>query len=314
MTEFIRIPDNSPPPGAEVFDFQTADGASLRGGTFPVENARGCVVLQVGRAEFIEKFFEVVRDLQKRRFSVAMMDWRGQGLSCRPLPNSAKGHIGDFEIFRSDLRYFTEQIVLKKFSAPLILMTHSMGGAPGLQLLADGYDKFVAAVLCAPMTRLAANPARLAFYKLLSQIACAVGASGKPVPGAEQHSMNFEGNILTSDPARHARFRDLQLAEPQAVIEEPTFGWLKAALEAMDDLHKPGRFKRLQTPVLIISAAHDKLVDSSDHDWIAAQSPLIKRALIKGALHEILMERDQFRAEFWRQFDAFVDPLLVDLQ
>jgi len=310
VAEFIRIASNPPPEGAEVFDFEGA-GGSLRAAIFPVADERARVVLMAGRAEFIEKYFEVVGELQARGFSVAMMDWRGQGLSERLLPDRAKGHIASFETYKDDLRLFTEEIALKKFKAPLILMTHSMGGAPGLQLLADGYDKFRAAVLCAPMTRFLANPPRLALYRVLSQVACAVGASTRPIPGAEDHSLKFEGNILTSDRARHDRFRDLQAAAPNAVLHEPTYGWLKAAMKAIDDLHRPERFQRLKTPVLIVSAENDRLVDSSDHERLAALSPFIRRVMIKGALHEIMMEADAFRAAYWREFDAFIEPLLA---
>lgn len=311
MAEFIRIANNPPPAGAEVFDFIGA-GGSLRAAVFPIADERARVVLMAGRAEFIEKYFEVVGELQARGFSVAMMDWRGQGLSERLLPDRARGHIVDFETYRADLRLFTEEVALKKCKAPLILMTHSMGGAPGLQLLADGYDKFRAAVLCAPMTRFLATPPRLALYRVLSQVACAIGASAQAIPGAEDHSLKFEGNILTSDRARHDRFRELQTAAPSAVLHEPTYGWLKAAMKTIDDLHRPERFQRLNTPVLIVSAENDRLVDSSDHERLAAQSPLIRRVVIKGALHEIMMEADSFRAAYWREFDAFIEPLLAN--
>lgn len=311
MAEFICTPNNPPPPGAEVFDFDGAGGGRLRGAVFPTAEMRACVVLMAGRAEFIEKYFEVVDDLQSRGLSVAMMDWRGQGLSERLLPARERGHVDDFAAFRADLRLFTEEIVAKRFASRLILMTHSMGGAPGLGLLADGYDRFCAAVLCAPMTKLVASPTKMTLYRILSRAACMLGAARHSIPGAEEHSMSFEGNVLTSDAERHARFRDLQLAAPSAIIRDPTYGWLYAAVEAMDDLHRPHRFDRLKTPVLIISAGNDQLVDSRDHDLLAQQSPLIRRVVIKGALHEIMMEVDHIRAAYWREFDAFIDPILA---
>lgn len=311
MAEFIRIPDNPPPDGAEAFDFTAADGGRLRGATFAARDSRACIILMAGRSEFIEKYFEVVRDLQARRFSVAMMDWRGQGLSERLLPIREKGHITDFGAYVSDLRLFTEEVAMKRFGGPYILMTHSMGGAPALQLLGDGYDKFVAGVLCAPMTRLYRNPAMRAVVRAMAQIACGVGASRRSVIGVEEHSMKFEGNVLTSDRRRHDRFRKLQAAAPNAIIREPTYGWLKAAVEAMDDLHRPDRFENLRTPILIVSAENDRLVDSLDHALLAARSPLIKRVEIKGALHEIMMEADEYRAAYWEAFDAFMEPLLA---
>ena len=45
--------------------------------------ARGICVLLNGQTEFIEKYFEVIDELRGRGFTVATMDWRGQGGSSR---------------------------------------------------------------------------------------------------------------------------------------------------------------------------------------------------------------------------------------
>ncbi len=264
-----------------------------------------------GRSEFIEKYFEVIADLQKRGYAVATMDWRGQGLSERLLPVREKGHIRDFGVFRSDLRLFVEEVVKKRLPGPYVLMTHSMGGAPALQMLADGEDAYRVAVLCAPMTRLFDGLMHRIGIRLLAQAATRIGLSRNAIAGVKEYSMEFEGNILTSDEVRHAKFRDLQSAAPNAMIREPTYGWIRAATEAMDDLHKPGRFAKLKTPTLIVSAENDHLVRSSDHQWLARQSPLIDCVTIKGALHEIMMERDELRDQYWKAFDDFVEPRIA---
>jgi len=264
-----------------------------------------------GRSEFIEKYFEVIIDLQTRGFNVAMMDWRGQGLSERMLPDSEKGHIPDFGAYRSDLKHFIEQHAIKRFDGPFILMTHSMGGAPALQLLADGYEKFTGAVLCAPMTRLAFGFVKRNAARLLAQAATRMGWSRKSIPGVKEYSLDFEGNVLTSDEPRHNRFRELQAVAPNAIIREPTYGWMKAADDAMEDLHRAERFESLKTPIRIISAEQDMLVSAPDHKELASRSPLIDLVTIKGALHEILMERDEFRTTYWAAFDEFVEPLMT---
>lgn len=264
-----------------------------------------------GRSEFIEKYFEVISELQTRGFSVAMMDWRGQGLSERLLPVHEKGHITDFGAYRADLCSFTEDYAVKKFPGPYLLMTHSMGGVPALQLLADGYDRFNAAVLCAPMTQLFSSAVKRGIVKGIAELACRLGGARRSIPGVKEHSIDFDGNVLTSDKIRHNRFRELQAVAPNAIIREPTYGWMKAAVDAMEDLHKPGRFEALKTPVRIISAEDDQLVDSDDHATIAEQSRLIDRVVIDGALHEILMEQDTFRVAYWDAFDAFVEPLVA---
>ena len=263
-----------------------------------------------GRSEFIEKYFEVIAELKRRGFAVATMDWRGQGLSERLLPVREKGHIRDFGVFRSDLRLFVDEI-RKRLPGPYLLVTHSMGGAPALQMLADGDETYRAAVLCAPMTRLFDGIAHRLGVRLLAQAATRVGLARYAIAGVKEYSMEFEGNVLTSDRQRHARFRELQSAAPNAMIREPTYGWIRAATEAMDDLHRPGRFAALKTPILIVSAENDHLVRSSDHLWLAKQSPLIECVTIKGALHEIMMERDELRDQYWQAFDKFVDQKIA---
>lgn len=259
-----------------------------------------------GRSEFIEKYFEVCNDLNNRGISVAMMDWRGQGLSARALPRAHKGHIEDFGVFRSDLVKFTDEIAKTHFAGPYILMTHSMGGAPALDLLADGDDRFSCAVLCAPMTRLYDDTIKRTLIRLLAKTISGLGGAHQSIIGVKEHSLEFDGNNLTSDRARHARFRDLQLAAPHAVIRQPTYGWVRAAFACMEDLHKKGRFNNLTTPTLIVSAAKDALIFAPDHLWLCQQSSKMHCVTIPDALHEIMMESDHYRNQYWTAFDQFV--------
>ena len=89
---------------------------------------RGTVCLFGGRAEFIEKYFEVIADLRRRGFAVATMDWRGQGGSQRMLSNPRKGHVRGFWEYDRDLIRFMKDIVLPDCPPPFIGLGHSMGG------------------------------------------------------------------------------------------------------------------------------------------------------------------------------------------
>jgi hypothetical protein len=57
-----------------------------------------------GRAEFIEKYFEVVRELKNRGFAVVTFDWRWQGLSGRVLADRQKGYVENFRQYDTDRR------------------------------------------------------------------------------------------------------------------------------------------------------------------------------------------------------------------
>src|SRR5262249_27060355 len=103
--KLVSIPANPVPEGAVTGVLKTPDGASLRFTRWPppASGRKGTVCLFQGRIEFIEKYFEVVRDLHARGFAVATLDWRGQGLSGRVLREPRKGHVAHFAEYDTDL-------------------------------------------------------------------------------------------------------------------------------------------------------------------------------------------------------------------
>ena len=110
--QLISIPSNPVPQGAVTGMVKTPDGAALRFARWlPPAGRKGTLCVFHGRAEFIEKYFEVVRDAQERGFAVASVDWRGQGLSQRFLGDERKGHVRDFSQYDVDLDTFIKEIV-----------------------------------------------------------------------------------------------------------------------------------------------------------------------------------------------------------
>ena len=101
--KLVSIAANPVPEDVVTGMLTTPDGRALRFARFaPPPGRRGTVCLFQGRAEFIEKYFETVRDLRSRGFAVATFDWRGQGLSDRALADPYKGHVSDFAEFFGD--------------------------------------------------------------------------------------------------------------------------------------------------------------------------------------------------------------------
>ena len=91
-------------PGTVTGMLKTPDGVALRFARFePPAGRRGTVCVFPGRTEWIEKYFETVRDLRNRGFAVALLDWRGQGLSERALADRRKGYVRDFAQYEIDL-------------------------------------------------------------------------------------------------------------------------------------------------------------------------------------------------------------------
>jgi lysophospholipase len=299
------LPDAPVPPGGGGEWFDGEGGARLRAALFrPEGRPRGSVILSTGRTEAIEKYFEVVRDLQSRGFVVLVNEWRGQGLSHRELPERLKGHARGLEPFLADYR-----ALLIAFEArlpkPWIAVGHSMGGCLTLSALARGLaPRFSGAVLCAPMLglRLPRFARALLALRLLTG-----GAADWAQPPGDPAGEPFEGNVLTHDPVRYRRAKDLLRANPDLALSSPTWGWLDFAVRATDWLARPGNLAQVTLPVVIVQASEDKLVSNAAQAAIADLLPQGSLVPVTGAEHEVLMETDPLRSQFWTPFDALAD-------
>jgi lysophospholipase len=307
--KLISIPANPVPEDVVTGMLKTPDGRSLRFARFaPPPGRRGTVCLFQGRTEFIEKYFETVRDLRSRGFAVATLDWRGQGLSDRALPDPHKGHVGDFAEFDTDLETFMREVVLPDCPPPLFALAHSMGGAILIRSAFQGRRWFDRIVLSAPMIELTGirlmGPTKLAIN--LMRLA---GLGAAYVPGGDatvEQGRPFLANALTSDPVRYARNGAVLEAEPALGLGSPTVAWASAAFGAMDEFAKSGYPGRIRHPLLIIAAGADGIVSTPATEEFAIRLRAGSHLVLPGAKHELLMEQDRLRGQFWAAFDAFV--------
>ena len=303
------------PDGASVEFLETPDGTRLRAARFaPRGQARGTVVLMQGRTEFIEKYFEVIGDLLSRGFAVAAVDWRGQGLSERPLANRQKGHVADFDHFVEDLQWAIEGYVRPHCPAPYVGFSHSMGGNIALHHLARHPGVLEAACFSAPMWGIGKAEQPGLALKLISGLGCALGLSGSYLPGREGDfdlDSPFEKNVLTSDRGRYERFMAQIRLEPALALGSPTFGWAKQAIASIDALHAAGFPEALSTPIRVCSAGADALVSVAAHAAIADRLPNARRVVFDGAQHELLMEVDAIRDGTLAQFDELMDEVKI---
>ncbi len=305
----ISIPANPLPDEAATAMLQTPDNVLLRYARWaPPPGRKGTVCIFQGRAEFIEKYFEVVRDLRARGFAVATFDWRGQGLSQRLLSDRFKGHVGSFAEFAIDLETFMKEVVLPDCPPPLFALAHSMGAAVLIQAAAKGHRWFDRMVLTAPMIRLATRR-MYGFAPTLARIVRLLGRGGGYVPGGGPTvlaTQPFMGNPLTSDPVRYARTAAVLETEPALGIGSPTVAFADAAFRVMGQMHSPRFAARIRQPMLIAAAGRDRLISTPAIENFAIHLRAGSHVIIAGAEHEILMEQDAYRNQFWAAFDAFV--------
>ncbi len=305
----VSIPANPVPEDVVSGTIKTPDGVSLRFARWaPPPGRKGTICLFQGRAEFIEKYFETVRDLRSRGFAVATLDWRGQGLSERALSNERKGYVRSFSQYDIDLETFINEIVLPDCPPPVFALAHSMGATILLRNAYHGHRWFDRMVLLAPLVALPGMRRSMATRMSVKALRM-LGLGGMYVPGGDASVMMqrpFIGNLLTSDPVRYARNVAVLEAEPRLAIGWPTVAWADAAFRVMNELAEPSFPAKIRQPILIIAAGQDQIVSTPAIDGFAVRLRAASHLIVPGARHELLMEQDRFRAQVFAAFDAFV--------
>lgn len=302
----MSIPDTIEDAGGETRWLDRPDGMQLRYAVFGPAGSAGWCVLLPGYTEFIEKHLETVGDLRHRGFGVVCLDWRGQGLSARYLPDRSKGHVDSFDTHLHDLDAVIADAGLAD-AGPLTVFGHSMGGHLAIWFCHRHPERVRRAVSIAPMIGVAAlTPA----VGGLLAVFCAVGLSGRYVFGGGPYGPRrqvFEGNKLTSDRARFERVHRLIAANPDLAVADPTFAWVRAAWRSIQFTHSPGWFEEIRTPVLVALAGRDRIVDNRATERAIIRLPNVTEVRIEDAEHEILGEVDPIRAELWGAVDRFFE-------
>jgi lysophospholipase len=307
--ELHSTPDNPAPDGAVAIAIKTRDGVALRGMTGLVPEARGTVVVVGGRGDFIERYFETMRDLMALGYSVAAFDLRGQGGSERPLANRYRNHVRRFSEYDEDLRAFMHQVVLPECPGPYLVIGHSTGGSVVIRALLRR-NWFARAVVIAPLLGLNYGKWPLPIVHVLVFLANWTGFGWLFLPGQRQTPLgrnDFEGNPLSADHGRWGRNAGILEKTPELGTGAPTFAWLRAAMKSTRAMKRMGPKTRLQTPLLVVAAGLDRVVDNEQIRRFARRVPGVSLVTIAESQHEVLNEGDAIRQQFFAAFRTFVD-------
>jgi lysophospholipase len=270
---------------------------------------RGVIVLLHGQTEFIEKYAEVIGELNARGFTVATFDWRGQGGSARGLANPLPAHVKDFAQYDDDLASFLDQVVRPLSNAPPLALAHSMGAHILLRTLHDRPGAFRAAAMSAPMIAVSTRgyPAWVARAMTAGQNLFGQGGQfAWGMAARDPFLITFDTQLVTSDRERFARAQDFLKSHPDLRLAGPSWGWLEAAYRSMARLQERGYAEAITAPVLICGAGKDRICLTPATQAFAARLPKGTYLELAGSEHEILMENDSIRARFWAAFDAFM--------
>lgn len=304
----VETASNPIPSGTRVDSLPLAGGKELRyaitsAGNQPVQ---GTVIVLHGRNECIEKYFETVRDIADRGFTVATFDWRGQGGSSRLLRNRAKGYVKSFDNYASDLELLFESVLLPDCRGPYYILAHSAGALTALLAAPALSNRIRRMVLLAPLLDINGSRTRKMVASLAARTLRSTGLGGAYMLGGPHKMKPFAVNEVTSDEARYLRNCEILERAPDLAIGGPTASWIAAAAKAIKQINRPEFIETIRIPMLVIAAGADSVVSTPAVERYALQVRNTTLLTIDGAKHEILQEKDFYREQFFAAFDAFI--------
>jgi lysophospholipase len=306
MTEAPFFADIANAPAGAIAHWRTCkDGVRVRVVTWK-NGTKGTVLIFPGRTEFIEKYGPTVQSLMDRGFSVAVIDWRGQGLSDRVAKNRQLGHVKHFLDYQMDVEEMLATVTDAGLPTPECLIAHSMGGSIGLRALHNGLTvKHV--VFSAPMWGIYLPPILRIPAKLVSTIGPHIGFSSVFSPntsGDNYVQVNpFAGNTLTNDQDTYEWLTSQLNAHPELGIGGPSINWLHQALMEC------AKLRRMPPPkhdCICILGSEEAIVSTKAIEHIMGRWHNGKLVNVAGAQHEIFMEEQHVLDLAWAEVDSLL--------
>ncbi|TDK39410.1 alpha/beta hydrolase [Rhizobium deserti] len=310
MTILHLTPNNPAPANYTAGYFTGHRGARIRYGLFRSDRspAVGTIVLVPGRNEFIEKYFETIRDLNALGLWVAVYDLRGQGGSDRLTKNQRKGHVRRFVDYERDLEIFLEHIVLPDARLPFFLVAHSTGALVALSAAPRLSNRISRMALAAPYIALTGQSLPEGVIRTIAGLASWTGL-GKVQLGQDQSHRPFAGNPLTSDPDRFRRNAEIIAAHPELTIGAPTARWLHETFKAAKRVASQAHLTKITIPTLILAPVLDGIVPYAAQEELSRNFRAGQLVTITGGRHELLQDRDIYRAQALAAIEAFMPGL-----
>lgn len=292
------------PDGGHAVWLTARDGLRVRAAAWPLDGAKGTVLIFPGRSESVEKYGRAAADLARRGYASLCLDWRGQGLSERTSRAAMRGHVGRFTDYQHDIAAALAARPHLGLPEPLFLLAHSMGGAIGLRALLEGLP-VRAAAFSAPMWGLRIAPSLRPVAWALATGARASRLGLRLAPGTDLSCYvavaPFEGNLLTTDPEMFHWMKRQVHHKPELGLGGPTLHWVHEALWECRRLRaRPSP----ALPTVTFLGTEEKVVDTDAIHERMRRWPGGTIEMVARAEHEVLMETPEIRR---RAFDRMAD-------
>lgn len=242
--------------------------AQRYGVSAPPVTASAQVLILPGYGETAESWFETVRALNDRGYTVWVLEREGQGGSGRFTGSRDIGHAPSFDADVAATRAMLRMIAANGVAAPLVILAQG-AAAPVARLALGQGGQADGLILSAPIETVRGGDLRAGQQgRLLRK----VGLGGLRVLGGDGWRRDRLGlpGADALDPARAAMQLAWQTTNPDLRMGGPSYGWQAALLDATEAAR---RVRAYTGPLLVAPArvgAEQLDRDPGRNDWLTA--------------------------------------------
>ena len=246
--------------------FEAEQGVELRSGLLEADDSKGTVIVVPGFTGSIEMIMREIVMINQAGFRVATLEYRGQGMSYRPLSNHPeKGYVEDYSLLGNDLAKYANSV--KHKGEPLFFFSISKGAHITMRMAAMDKVDVDAYALIVPMIQI--NSGELS-YQTLKTVAAGVttmGLGSAYAPGGKQwpgEKLVFgEANGCNANPETAQAQSALFALNEKLRTRSVTFKWLYETTRSTEKLMNPEYVAAITQPVKIYTAGIDELVSTN---------------------------------------------------
>lgn len=289
--------------------FPSFDGLNLRyyhASQGEGKKPKGCIVMLHGYCGFWGKFHEVAHFFWQAGFDVFFLEQRGHGYSGRQIDDKDMVHVIDYADYIADVKTFMDKIVMPSAGKlPKIIYAHSMGGAIATLFLEEHPEYFDAAVLSSPMFSIKTGNTPKIAVKLLCAKIRLLHQEHLPFPGGKRFDgiPTFETSSARSE-KRYNYIFNQRLKDEHYHTYMMSNGWGAASFKATARLLR--RASKVKTPVLLLTAGNDALVNMSGHEKFAKRASNVQHINYEDSKHEIYNDVDEVREKYFNDIFNFI--------
>ena len=212
----------------------------------------------------------------------------------------------DYADYIADVKTFMDKIVMPSAGKlPKIIYAHSMGGAIAALFLEEHPEYFDAAVLSSPMFSIKTGSTPSIAVKLLCAKIRLLHQENLSFPGGKRFDgiPSFETSSARSE-KRYNYIFNQRLADEHYHTYMMSNGWGAASFKATARLLR--RASKVKTPVLLLTAGNDALVNMSGHEKFAKRASNVQHINYEDSKHEIYNDVDEVREKYFNDIFTFI--------